>query len=131
MVSRQVVTIHTDGSVSGLQRKPGQGFDLRCLGKATITRASEIVWSEDHQMWYVVPVGEKFTDMLSWRKAFDSAAASLAGLERLPAGCQYVRVAAENVVADVVMAKEYDDAVAFEIAVLDGLRLKGKLGLLS
>ena len=54
MNSQQVITIGTDGSVKGLQRKAGQGLDLRMLGKAEIVRASEIEWSQVLQKWTVL-----------------------------------------------------------------------------
>ena len=53
MNRQQVITVGPDGSISGLQVKPGQGVDLRDFGAANIKRASEIVFSEEAQLWYV------------------------------------------------------------------------------
>ena len=49
----QVITVHSDGKISGLQVKKGRGLDLRSFGPAKIVRASEIVWDEDNQAWAV------------------------------------------------------------------------------
>ena len=120
---KQVVTIGSDGTVAGLQHKPGKGFDLRKLGKADIQRASEVVWDADHQEWRVEfregagkYAGEILTDLIAqealghtWERQFP-----LLGLTR-----------AGN--ARIFGFLEYDDAVAAEIKVLDGLRLRGKL----
>jgi hypothetical protein len=115
VVSRQAITIGADGSVSGLQVKPGKGFDLRCLGKAIITRASEVEWCEARQLWFVTVKEGRYAGFV-----IDQAMTEWAGLSALPAGC-------ERRPDNLIMAGEYDDAVRLEIAVLDGLRLKGLL----
>lgn len=51
--NRQVITIRPDGSVQGLQVKPGKGLDLRAFGAADIRRASEIVFHPGTQKWFV------------------------------------------------------------------------------
>ena len=52
--------MHTDGSISGLQMKPGKGVDLREFGRASIKRVSEIAWYERHQAWVVKPLAPDF-----------------------------------------------------------------------
>jgi len=59
-MTTQVITIEPNGAVSGLQKKPGQGLDLRKLGKAVIQRASDIRWDEERQQWYVQVLRGKY-----------------------------------------------------------------------
>jgi hypothetical protein len=48
----QSLVISPSGAISGLQLK-GAGVDLRKLGKASISRISDIVWCEASQRWQV------------------------------------------------------------------------------
>lgn len=114
-MQRQAITIAPDGSVSGLQVKPGKGFDLRCLGNATITRASEVLWDEGRQLWFVEVRDGRWSG-----RQIDQWLMEHAGVAGLPAGC-------ERRPDNLIMAREYDDAVKLEIAVLDGLRYRGLL----
>lgn len=114
-MKKQVITIEQDGSISGLQRKPGQGMDLRQFGKAQIVRASEIVWDEAVQHWFVDVLQEAGKGPLTttkWREA---------GLPAFPVGANCGLEAGST-----YYFKEYDEAVAAEIAYLDALRLTGK-----
>ena len=111
---RQVVTISPDGSLSGLERKRGQGIDLKMFGQAEVVRASHIVWREGTEItrgWIVeflkgpraeslmVPADLEGTGLLADRRdATDGAA----------------------------LFDDYDDAVKAEIAVLDRDRLRGQ-----
>jgi hypothetical protein len=118
-VATQVVTVHPDGSISGLQRKPGQGFDLRTMGHAQIRRASEVIWDDMCQRWYVAILEPPFRGRTLDRHVCRDSGVNLtsvmpeSALEWDRAGC--------------AMFFEYDDAVKAEIAVLDGLRVRGKL----
>jgi len=108
---QQVVTIHPDGSISGLQRK--QGLDLRKFGKAQIERTSDIVWSEDEQKWWVKFLrveGYLYISTGLMYKAFD-----------IPAS--FCVLTSEQI----EFFDEYEQAVYAEIKVLDYLRLKGLL----
>lgn len=46
MTLKQVITIGPDGSISGLDRKKGEGINLKALGRADVVRASQIEWHE-------------------------------------------------------------------------------------
>lgn len=104
----QVVTIHADGKISGLQPKPGKGFDLRTLGKAKIERASEILFSEEHQQWYVKIVKGRYAGKVITHPMLSVLDGRLH------------RFSASDLTA---YFAEYDDAVLAEIAVLDHIRL--------
>lgn len=121
---KQVITVTSLGEIAGLQVKPGKGFDLRTLGKASITRASEIVWNEENQRWRVELregagsyAGRTVTAWLAvdaLGSAWDRA---------IPSHFEVWDGDKEHYLEFV----NYDDAVKAEIAVLDGLRLQGKL----
>lgn len=114
---RQVITVHADGSISGLQRKPGDGLDLRQFGRADIRRASEILWNADAQAWTVVVLQED-------QEAFSLTANRLyevSGFRELP-------TAVVDSATGVLLFEEYAAAVDAEVFYLDSARLSsGKL----
>ncbi|AHC30471.1 hypothetical protein CC53_gp054 [Rhizobium phage vB_RleS_L338C] len=119
---QQVITIQPDGTMSGLQVKPGKGIDLTKLGKAHVVRASEILWHEEKQLWYVSLLNEErqmdgLFGTLTWDMWTD------AGLdhEQLPAATTF-SVVRDNLA---MFFPDYDRAVIAEIAYLDAMRLKG------
>lgn len=52
-MTKQVITIKPTGNLAGLVHKPGKGIDITKMGRAKVTRASDIIWSEDHQKWCI------------------------------------------------------------------------------
>ena len=102
-MSKQVVTIGPDGSISGLQVKPGKGVDLRQFGNASIRRASDIVWMEEDQRWMIkILVGQhrgRFVTNLLWF---------------YEAGQHEVPETSEIGWADTLYFRDYDDAVEAE-----------------
>lgn len=111
-MNKQVVTISPDGTISGLQRKPGQGVDLRQFGKAAIVRASEIAWDDHLQKWFVDVMQEAGKGPMTLAKWLD------AGLTI----CQGGGISAQGL----LIFDDYDMAVKAEIAFLDALRLRGE-----
>lgn len=113
---QQVVTISPDGTISGLQRKAGQGLDLRTLGKASIERVSEIKWDEDRQAWYVEVISGPLTNLILTAQYRHK----VAGLEGwFPEG------ATISTGTGILYFDDYDDAVRAEVEFLDAMRLKG------
>lgn len=110
---RQVITVHPDGSISGLQRKSGEGVDLRQFGKADIQRASDIQWDVEAQSWTVCVLEEDTRYSLTASRLY-----AVSGFRELPS-C----VVSEN---DVLLFKEYASAVDAEIFYLDNKRLNGR-----
>lgn len=113
----QVVTIKKDGTISGLQRKRGQGIDLRQFGHAQIERASEIKWNEGQQRWMIeikntavrAWMSDECVEILDFQDAVGSDPQmpyEVMGLGRL-------------------MFQDYDDAVKAEIVFLDAMRSRG------
>lgn len=95
---KQVITIKPDGTMAGLQHKPGKGVDLRQFGPAKIERASEIVFNEDTQKWNIRILCE-------------------------PWGGEIIFLHGHGVLE----FQEYDDAVTYEIEILNKARLAGVL----
>lgn len=111
-MQQQVITIGADGQVAGLQRKKGQGVDLRQFGDAEIVRASEIVFHAPTQEWEIhVLQGELAGKVLTYP------------LVGLILGTR-VSVRGKDLT---VRFGDYDDAVKMEVAVLDALRIRGSI----
>lgn len=125
---RQVITVGSDGSLQGLQHKPGQGLDLRQFGAAKIERASEVVWHEGEQAWVVefrAGAGSLNGNIL------DEHDVMAAGLDVMNPGFKSIRGAwtpfgrTQGEDPAVLLFADYDEAVKAEVAVLDGLRANG------
>lgn len=127
----QVISFHPDGSVSGLQHKPGVGIDLRSFGRAKIVRASEIVWNEMEQGWSIRIVDAPGLEFLknqdvtfNWLiAAGDRAVDTFRALYK--AGNVISGSPHEDEGNHPVIVRDYDQAVMLEVAFLDGLRVKG------
>ena len=126
MTQRQVITVGADGSLQGLQHKPGKGLDLRQFGPAHIVRATEVLWHETDQGWFVEFRSGPLTGEL-----LDAGHVKAAGMDYesppFPVKQNVYAAFGRNAAEDepVLLFAEYDDAVKAEIAVLDGLRLNG------
>jgi hypothetical protein len=105
---QQVITIRPDGSLQGLQMKPGKGLDLREFGRAQIERASEVMFCPDRQRWYV-----------EFREGPLTAKPLTVSLLVKARG----EVGAEHEPEAVAYFDEYDDAVQGEIDALNYVRL--------
>jgi hypothetical protein len=116
---QQVITIHPDGSMSGLQHKRGKGVDLCQFGRASIERASHILWDEMGQCWFV--------EILTGPHAGKSLTQSLWSGVTGQAECRLsVSAGVADVAPETVLGfADYDDAVAAEVVFLNSLRLKG------
>jgi hypothetical protein len=115
----QVITIQTDGTMSGLQVKPGKGLDLTKMGKAKVERVSEILWHEDTQKWFVQILagpmaGEKVTLGLTDKHSFDYLGSEMTASSF---------VDSDN--GSLIMCDDYDTGVKLEVAFLDHCRLRG------
>lgn len=123
-MSTQVITIQPFGVMSGLQRKPGQGLDLRQFGKADIKRASLIEWNADQQAWFIDVLQEAGRGPVTFVKWANAVAKG---------GIATARVLLDQITknwkapgGEPLFFAEYDEAVKVEIAFLDALRLAGK-----
>lgn len=110
----QVITIKPDGSLCGLDHKK-KGLDLRQFGKARIERVTLIEWDENEQGWEVFRTAPN-TLSKPWG----------AGLAR------ELGVDPEKLLGRVleckerVLFQEYEDAVKFEVALIQAMQVSGK-----
>lgn len=120
---RQVITIAANGVMSGLQRKPGEGLDLRQFGKADIKRASLIEWDEAKQSWFIDILQEAGKGKLTYAAFIEQfpGAGTLKLDELCPSGWDVEFPTDKNPLT----FTEYHEAVRVEIAYLDALRLAG------
>lgn len=109
-----MITIAPDGTVSGLQVKPGKGLDLRQFGKAQIERASEIVWDDTHQRWFVQVTKGKYIGRIISHTFCEEV-----GFKRYGIDVSYYCGAPDNR----LVVEDYDEAVRLEIMVLDHIRI--------
>ena len=122
-MTQQVISISPTGEISGLQHKPKQGIDLRAFGKAVITRASEILWDDNKQKWYV-EFREGSASILNGVKLTEFMAELRVG--------QPVRLVERDELNEAYQSPtiyfdEYDEAVRAERAYLNGARSAGLL----
>jgi hypothetical protein len=115
----QVITIRPDGSVVGLDHKR-KGFNLRKLGKADIRRVTLIEWDEEEQAWEVMyqkPLdsGAGHVQPVRWGQEIAKRyGVDVAKLNGKP--CEHT---------DMLHFDDYEDAVAFEVAVIQAAQLAG------
>jgi hypothetical protein len=129
----QVITITVEGTMSGLQVKPGQGIDLTSFGRAKVTRASEIVWSETHQKWFVDVLQEAGRGPIT-KDAFEAAYLTPEGGTTIDEeldfladdGWQIAPVEGSGLPEGALLFTNYDQAVGVEVEYLNALRLKGQ-----
>lgn len=109
-----LVTVDRLGGLRGLQFKRGAGFDLRRMGRAEIHRISEIKWDEERQRWFVLFLrGELAEKPLTILLAIDA---------RMRLEVNDVLGTAPDPETGVLYFTDYDDAVAAEVACVQGLR---------
>ena len=116
-MTKQVITVEPDGTTSGLQVKKGRGLNLQSMGHAKTVRASEIVWDEHWQAWFINVLTGPSQGPISlgrWQVATD------AGKWDRPAG-----MSKGDPNGRVLYFDDYDRAVAVEIEYLNGLRTRG------
>jgi hypothetical protein len=129
-VRKQIITITVEGTMQGLQVKPGQGLDLRQFGDAKIVRASEIAWSEERQAWFVDVLQDAGKGPITFRQlvgaldrfADDDPDADL-GIKLWLNRTAPKGWSGEG--DEVLHFLDYNEAVKVEIAYLDGLRKQG------
>lgn len=113
----QVITIHKDGAVSGLQVKRSQGLDLKQLGHAHISRSSHVVWNYMLQCWKIAfltgPLAGGHLDLDTLIRA------------RIPDKADPGVPFTVDPDTAHLLFEEYEDAVALEHEVHQGYRLQG------
>jgi hypothetical protein len=112
-MSKQLISIHPDGSVTGLQFKK-KGINLQKLGHAVTKRVTDIEWSDIDQDWRIRFLMGTLQGCLLTR--------DLAKLAGLPEAFQ----GRTDRVRETCHYEDYDDAVTAEIEFIQRIRLLGK-----
>jgi hypothetical protein len=115
---RQLISIHPDGSITGLQFKK-RGINLQMFGRAATRRITDIEWNDETQNWQIRFLLGKLAGTL-----LHPFLAELAELPREFWGTGSVDDA-------VLRYDDYDLAVKAEIEVIQRLRLKGRGGMVG
>jgi len=121
-MNTQLITIAPDGSISGLDFKR-KGLDLRQFGHAATRRISEVEWDEERQKWRVVFL------MGGW--AGDVATAEHCVRVGLPLPGSATLADGAVKPKNMLMFTDYEDAVAFEITIVQAARLSGNAALVG
>jgi len=108
----QLITVHPDGSLSGLQFKKG-GVNLQKFGPARTVRISDVEWSEERQCWQI-----KF--LLG-----TLVGTYMRSVEALDVGMSPANYGAPDPRNGVFGFEDYDAAVAAEVAFIQAARLHG------
>lgn len=116
---QQVITIHPDGSIFGLQHKRGQGLDLRQFGEAEIKRETLIEWCQPIQKWYI-----RWADSAGGVWSEDTFSNSDVDPEDFGGSLRRESLLGDD---STLYFADYEDAVAAEIAVIQSLQLSGVL----
>lgn len=118
----QVIEIdELTGAPCGLQHKPGKGIDLTQFGKAQVKRCTEVMWSEEQQLWYCEFRTGRMDGAVITREMV-AEAATYCEQQALPFG----GIATVNRLPDTTAYfTDYDAAVAVEVLVIQAAALMG------
>jgi hypothetical protein len=116
MALKQVITIGPDGVITGLDRKKGEGIDLKKFGKVSVVRASQIEWHEGNDFrgykieFLTGPRSGTTLTVNEYGKYHNNDLPSVIN----PEGGE-----------DFALFEDYGESVKVEVFVLDSDRLKG------
>lgn len=117
--NKQVITVHADGSVSGLVHKPGKGVAIMDMGKASVVRASTIDWNDIAQHWVIrFLAGPRSGDLFNWGDMIELSPS-------LSKSDAFKEVGEDP--KQVVGFKTYELAVKMEIDFFNAERIKGNM----
>lgn len=128
-MKEQIISIAPDGTIYGLDFK-SKGVSLRDFGKAQIERITSIEWSDERQAWFVAWVHDRheIDNKAVWRfdlfQIAEVDATSFGGFWHSEANDEDVFASDLD---PVTYFDSYESANAAEVAVIQSLRLRGKL----
>lgn len=118
MVARmtRTITIHSDGALTALHSRHPSSLPLIRLGKATITRTTDILFHAERQQWYAIFLEGEFSGCKLTTDIARKADVPLANL----------RLAGSNITADATLYFATDnDCILAEHLIVNGLRKNG------
>lgn len=111
-MSKQVLVVDHKGGITGLVHK-NSGVDLRTLGRAEIDRVTLIEWDSDNQAWYIRWYGSNGDEV--WGEQMRTYVVN-------SPRCRLINWRLED---GKFLFNEYDEAVEFEVAVVQQLQKQG------
>ena len=111
-MSKQVLIVDPHGSIRGLVHKKS-GVDLRRLGRAEIERVTLVEWDAEKQGWYIRWYGSNGDEV--WGEQMRTY------VLKTPR-CRLLNWRLED---GKFLFNEYDEAVEFEVAVVQQLQIEG------
>ena len=110
---KQLITVGRDGSLTSLRVKPGKGVDLRKMGEVEMKRSSLIEWDSGVQGFNITILEGEFSGLVTtdMRRAADLDAPDESWQQDEGGECA-------------IYFKEYEEAVNFEIELIQALRKK-------
>jgi len=111
-MSKQVLVVDQKGGITGLVHS-GRGVDLRTLGRAEIDRVTLIEWDSDNQAWYIRWYGSNGDEV--WGEQMRTYVLNTPR-------CRLINWRLED---GKFLFNEYDEAVEFEVAVVQQLQKQG------
>lgn len=124
----QIISIASDGTIYGLDFK-AKGVSLRDFGDAQIERVTSIEWNTERQKWFIVWSLDRHADARhedAWTdKTFEDAGFN--DVTDFDGNFDHDDCCENYANTPVVFFERYEDANAAEVAVIQSLRLHGKL----
>jgi hypothetical protein len=114
----QQIVIDKLGRLSSLNFKR-KGFNLRRLGRVSIRRCSDIIWNETWQAYYIILLVGRFSNS----PVTKDLVFNLLGFPET----YMARVSEVTPGNYTLLFDDYDDAVAVEVDVIQGMKAKGFL----
>ena len=115
-MTKQLIIVDPTGALRGLDHKR-RGVDLRQFGRAEIERATLIEWHSEKQGWYIkwCSVGKSNTWGTKEFSVLDQVK-----FDEVIRGTTYFH-------QNMVLFKDYEDAVTAEVAVIQQLQKTGSM----
>lgn len=115
-MTKQLIIVDPTGALRGLDHKR-RGVDLRQFGRAEIERATLIEWDSQRQGWYIKWCSEGKSE--TWNSA-EFSVLDRDKFEGVMRGINYYH-------KDLVLFRDYEDAVTAEVAVIQQLQKTGRM----
>lgn len=126
-VSQQKITINPDGSMSGLEYKPGKGVDMKALGDADVKRATDIEWDAGAKAWKVKWLDfnkEGYMTYSEYARGLSHYLANEFAYKTWKMMADMYAFTDPEYLSRPALFASYEDAVVAEIDTIEGLGLK-------
>jgi len=128
-MKEQIISIAPDGTIYGLDFK-SKGVSLRDFGECEIERVTSIEWNAERQKWFIKwtcarHIVDRDEEVIWTDKTFSDA--GFIDVTEFDGNIDHDESCERMAEHDVIFFEHYEDANAAEVAVIQSLRLHGKL----